>query len=195
MSLVREILFQFLALTTITVGILGTIISILMMFAPRRLEKLGRLLNYDFRLEDKLSWLNYPCQTSGFTFRFHRLCGTVMIAASGFLLAFLIFGFKAPPTPTVLAEVVTSSLMWLAKIVAASGLAIGGFLLLAPERLRKLEEKMNRNIDTQSLVNNLNESHDGFDSMSLRHPVLVGSIVLIASLILIVLSVTRLFRG
>jgi hypothetical protein len=58
----------------------------------------------------------------------------------------------------------------------------------------KIESKMNLWVDTQSVVNKLDEFHDDIDTIFFRHPKSFGFVGLIISTILFILSIVNLYN-
>jgi ABC-type lipoprotein release transport system permease subunit len=80
----------------------------------------------------------------------------------------------------------------LGKTAGLTGIALGFFLLLAPNKIRNIENIMNIEVDTQSVVDRLDESHNDIDPIFFQHSFLLGSTGLIVSIILTILSITNL---
>ena len=70
---------------------------------------------------------------------------------------------------------------------------IFGFILLFyPEKMRRIESKLNFRLQTQPIVDKLNNTVFELDSLLLRHPIIFGIIGFFLSVFIVILSTLNL---
>ena len=99
--------------------------------------------------------------------------------------------FSAPDY-AFLVEIIISALAMVGKIASILGFIFGFFLLFVPELMIKIENIMDSWIETEFMVDKLDEFHHGIDNIILKYPILFGFTGLMTSAILILLSIISL---
>jgi hypothetical protein len=194
MGLFWDIFLRFAQILTVIAGISGIALSLLLLFSPDLVRILSNFFNYQLNLEKKLSALNKYIQTGPIIYRHNILFGGCLIAGSIFVLIFLFFKLDVTKFSNIFNEIIVDSIILLGKISMITGIILGFFLLFSPKTTEKIEGKMNLWLDTQQVVNKLDEFHDDIDTIFFRHPKSFGFAGLIISTILFVLSIVNLYR-
>jgi len=188
MGIMWEICLNAIKILTLIVGISGIILSLLLLLSPDLAKRVSNLFNKRVNMDQKITYLNKYIPTEGLIFRHNIIFGIAFIAGSIFSLIFLFFQLEITGCSNILSEVMIKFLVLLGRISGLAGIVVGLFLLLAPEKIRNIEEKMSAGVDTQSVVEKLDEFHHNIDPIFFRYPRLLGSGVLIASVVLTILS-------
>ena len=193
MGLFWDIFLRFAQIITVIAGISGIALSLLLLFSPNLLRTLSNFFNYQLNLEKRLSALNKYIQTGPIIYRHNILFGGCLIAGSVFALIFLFFKLNLT-FANIINEIIVDSMILLGKISMIAGIILGFFLLFSPKTIEKVESKMNLWLDTQPIVNKLDEFHDDIDTIFFRHPKSFGFAGLIISTILFILSIVNLYN-
>jgi len=194
MGLFWDIFFRFAQILTVIAGISGIALSLLLLFSPNLVRTLSNFFNYQLNPEKRLRALNKYIQTGPIIYRHNILFGGCLIAGSIFALIFLFFKLDVTKFSSIFNEIVVVSMILLGKISMIAGIILGFFLLFSPKTIEKIESKMNIWIDTQTVVNKLDEFHDDIDTIFFRYPKSFGFAGLIISTILFVLSIVNLYN-
>jgi hypothetical protein len=94
----------------------------------------------------------------------------------------------------IINEIIFDSMILLGKISMIAGIILGFFLLFSPKTIEKVESKMNLWLDTQQVVDKLDEFHDDIDAVFFRHAKSFGLVGLIISTVLFILSIVNLYN-
>ncbi len=194
MGLFWDIFLRFAQIITVVAGISGIALSLLLMFSPNLLRTLSNYFNYQLNLEKRLSALNKYIQIGPIIYRHTILFGGCSIAGSVFALTFLFFKMNETIFANIIIEIIVDFMILLGKISMIAGILLGFFLLFSPKTVDKIESKMNFWVDTQSVVNKLDEFHDDIDTIFFRHPKSFGFVGLIISMTLFILSIVNLYN-
>jgi hypothetical protein len=81
---------------------------------------------------------------------------------------------------------------WVARVGCALGIVLGGFLLFAPGRLQRVENKLNTWFETRSIFAKLDQNIPEVDALFFRHPFFFGLTGAVLSFLVITLSVVNL---
>ncbi len=193
LNIVQDILLQSAEIVTLFVGIMGIILSLLLILSPLRFQKLSRKLNYWIHFDEKLLVLDTEFRTDRFIYRHHRMAGVLIIAGSIFILAFLFFKLDMDKLTEIffhqgktqlLNEVFLRAAILLGKIGGLVGVVLGVLLVVSAAKIQAIESKMESGLTTQPLVDKLNEFHGGLDATLTRYPLILGLAGLVASMLL-----------
>jgi len=195
MDIFFEIALQTTNLLTLIFGLSGLVLAALLLFSPDRIVSVGRFFNYRINLNSIIPYLNKDIRVEPLTFRHNRLFGAGLLAASLFVLYSLGGASGAAPFSGVLWSILFDVYLLLTKFSAVAGVLLGLALITFPEKIRKIETKMNSWFDTEPVANSLDEFHDSVDVIFLRHPLLFGAVFLIASFLLTILSISNLSKN
>ena len=197
-----EIGLEAAAVLTIVCGVAGLLLSLGLLFFPERIRHLNALLNRSYHVKERLAYFDQTLPGTLFIYRQPIVYGALLTVGSAVVLAFLAFQIDIDRllavlnlhgTRRLLWEMVLEAMMLTGKVAGAIGLLLGLALLIAPQRLQRVEARLNTWIGTQSLVDRLDSTSDAFDGFVFRRPVLTGSIGLLLSAVLIALSLFSFF--
>lgn len=200
MELIWDICLQAVSIFVLILGIVGLVLSLLLVITPNTIKSVSHALNRYVGVEKKLAYLNKPIQTDSFTYQHNILTGLSLIGGALFFLVFLFFRFDVAKTLNLflghdylfLYEIVLRSIVLIGKIAGVAGVAIGLCLLFLPETMVRIENRMDSWVATQDMVDKLDAFHFGIDKIILRFPLLFGFTGLMTSAVLIVLSTASL---
>lgn len=194
MGLFWDIFLRFAQIITVIAGISGIALSLLLLFSPNLVRTLSNFFNYQMNLEKRFSALNKYIQTGPMVYRHNFLFGGCLIAGSIFALIFLFFKMNETIFANIIIDIIVDFMILLGKISMIAGIILGFFLLFSPKTLQKIEGKMSLLLDTQQVVNKLDEFHDDIDTIFFRHSKSFGFVGLIISTILFILSIVYLYN-
>jgi len=194
MDVFFEIAIEATPILTLVFGVTGLVLAVLLLFAPGIIVSVGRFFNYRVNMNRIIPYLNKDIRTEHFTSRYNRLCGAGLLGGSLFVLYHLILTSGVSPFSGLLWSILFDVYILLLEISAAAGTILGIVLILFPEKIKKLEGKVNSWFDTEPVANSLDAFHDGVDIIFLRHPLLFGALILLASFFLTVMSIVNLSK-
>lgn len=190
MDIILNIVFKSLEILTLICGLLGLVLSLLLMAFPEKIKYLSDRFNRNFDVDAKLNFLDINVQTGHLFYRHHILAGIILIAGSSVLLAFLysnfdpqrfvrifVSGYKLLP----ISEIVLQAAMLIGKLAGLAGLVVGFILVFAVDKLESVDAKIAAPVVTKPFFDKLNTFHPGIDKIFLKYPVFFGMIGLIAS--------------
>jgi hypothetical protein len=203
MDLLREIGLQAIEIMTLVFGILGMTLSLLLLFAPQVAQSISGVLNRSVDIDKKLGALDRDIQTDQAIYGHPFLVGAGLICGSVFALFFFFSKFDATKFAQVFfgshhhafsGEIIFETVAWVGKIGCLVGLLIGIGLILAPRRLRAIDQKVNVRYETRSWIEKLQQPTYSLDVVFFRYPILSGLLVGSISCVLIVISILNLLR-
>jgi len=203
LNLAWDMILQSVEIFTLVVGILGIILSILLILSHTRFQKLSGKLDYWIYVDEKLAVLDTNFETDRFIYRHHRTAGAMMITGTIITLIFLFFRLDMNKLTAfinhkeklqTLNEIILSTAVILGKLAGLIGIALGILLIVSAGKIRTMENKMGSGLTTQPLVDKLNKFHGGLDTILLRHPLILGLAGLAASMLLAYIGSIFLFR-
>jgi hypothetical protein len=192
MEIMWEICLQAILILTIVIGISGISIFLCLLISPNSCNRMSNFCNRRVNIFHNLNRLNKYISTDRLLYDHNKLFGIALILGATFSFIFFFFQLKTPHVPNIIIELIINFLVLLCKIASLAGIALGLFLLLAPDRIRRIEKIMNIEVDTQSAVDRLDEFRNSVDPIFFQHSFMFGSIGLIASIILTSLSIINL---
>ncbi len=190
------------ALLTILCGVAGLLLSLGLLLFPERIRHLNALLSRSYHVKERLAYFDRTFPNTLFIYRHPLVYGALLTVGAVMVLIFLVCQIDTDDllavldlegTQRLLGEMALEAMMLLGKIAGTIGLLLGLALMIAPHRLQRIERRLNTWIGTQSLVDRLDSYNDAFDGFVLRRPVLTGTIGLLLSVILILLSMVGFF--
>ena len=203
MELLWEIGLQTLEILTLVFGILGMTTSLMLIFSPRLAKNLSNILNRSVDIEKKMDYLDKNIEITTFFYKHNLAMGLVLIAGSVFSLSFFFFSmditkfagiFFGSQRHVSTAEIIINAIIWIGKIGCLVGVFLGFLLAFAPDKLKRIENKLNSWFETKPMIKKLdNASHD-LDSFFFRHAIAVGVTGAILSFFLISLSIVNLLK-
>jgi hypothetical protein len=203
MNLLREIGLQAIEIMTLVFGILGMTLSLLLIFAPKVARNISGVLNRSVDIDKKLALLDKNIPTDRMIYDHPRLMGGFLAAGSVFALFFFFYKFD----PFVFArlffgshnhalsgEIVFQTVGWIGRFGCLAGLLAGIGLIIAPLRVRTIDQKMNTRYEMRSWIEKLQRPSLSLDTVLFRYPFVSGLLGGSISSVLIVLSILNLLR-
>ncbi len=198
-----EIAMQTVGILALIFGILGIAFSLLLLISPNVTKKISNVLNRYIDVDKKVSYLDKDIQTESIIYKHHVITGVCLIVGSGFILIFLMFKLDVGNLVNILFssqkfasinEIILDSLAMIGKIVGVAGIIIGFILLFSPEKMKRIEKKVNTWFSTQHMISKLDETQHDIDTFIYQHAVLFGLTGLIASIFLTVLATVNMLH-
>ena len=202
MSPMTKIFLDATAILTIVSGTAGLLLSLGLLFFPERTRRIDAFLSRNYRVKERLAYFDQTVRNELFIYKRPRLYGILFISGSLVTLVFLFFQMDIERLLAVLHVQETRRFLWAmvleamvltGQLAGMIGVIIGLFLMTAPGRLQHLENQLNRWIATKPLVDRLDVFNHVVNVFSFRHPVLIGSIGILLSTTLILLSLFSFF--
>jgi hypothetical protein len=202
MNAIVDICLDTTAILTIVCGAAGLIFSLSLIFFPERMRAIDAFLSRTYHLKERLAYFDQTIRNELFIYRHPVGCGCCFIVGSVVALIFLftqmdvarLLGvLQIQDTQRLLWEMVLEGLVIAGKLAGAIGVVIGLFLIIAPGRLQRIENRLNSWVATQPLVDRLDVFNHVVNVFSFRHPILIGSIGVLLSIVLIALSISSFF--
>jgi len=202
MNAIVDICLDTTAILTIVCGAAGLIFSLSLIFFPERMRAIDAFLSRTYHLKERLAYFDQTIRNELFIYRHPVSCGCCFIVGSVVALIFLftqmdvarLLGvLQIQDTQRLLWEMVLEGLVIAGKLAGAIGVIIGLFLIIAPGRLQRIENRLNSWVATQPLVDRLDVFNHVVNVFSFRHPILIGSIGVLLSIVLIALSISSFF--
>jgi len=202
MNAIIDICLDTTAILTIVCGAAGLIFSLSLIFFPERMRAIDTFLSRTYHLKERLAYFDQTIRNELFIYRHPLGCGFCFIIGSMVTMIFLftqmdvarLLGvLQVQDTQRLLWEMVLEGLVIVGKLAGAIGVIIGLFLIIAPGRLQRIENRLNSWVATQPLVDRLDVFNHVVNMFSFRHPILIGSIGVMLSIVLIALSISSFF--
>ena len=190
MSPTAQILLDATAILTIASGTAGLFLSLGLIFFPERTRRIDAFLSRTYQLKERLAYFDQTIRDELFIYRHPTLYGGLFVLGAFVTLIFLFFQLDVQ---RLLWEMGLDVLILTGKMAGVLGVVIGLFLMTAPGRLQRIEKRLNAWIATQPLVDRLDVFNQVVNVFSFRHPKLMGSIGVLLSAVLILLSLANFF--
>jgi hypothetical protein len=201
MEIAWDIALHTVEILTLLFGVLGMAFSLLLLFSPRLTKTVGDFFNRNVSVESRLNILDKDIKTETFIYSHHIIFGFCMVAGSVFALIFFVFGLNISNFAIVFIgsekylltlEIILSAFAWVARIACALGILFGGLLLFAPDRLRRIDGKMNIWFETRGIFAKLDRNIPQVDAFFFRYPFFFGLAGAVLSFLVITLSLVNL---
>jgi hypothetical protein len=203
MNLLWEIGLQTIEILTLVFGILGMTLSLMLLFAPRATRNLSNLFNRSLDVDGKLGFLDKDIPTENFVYGHPILVGALLAAGSVFAFLFFLFKFDVAlftliffgmRDQSALGEIIFQTIAWVGRVACLLGMMAGLGLVFVPWKLRAIEQRMNRWIETRVLFDKMNRPVKSLDTVFFRYPIFFGLLGGSISCLLIVLSILNLLH-
>jgi len=194
MQFLGDIFLSATGILTVLIGALGVIFSALLLFNPGAIVKWSGILNRSIDVERVFPALDRPVSTNSLAYKHPVIFGILLVIGSFFVLNFLFFQISAPLFSGFLGGILFEALVIMGKLACFCGIAIGLGLIFAPDKVKKLETRLDSWFDTEPLAEKLNRPIEQVDHIFLRRPLLFGAIGLLASFVLLILGAANLSR-
>jgi hypothetical protein len=201
MDIFWEIGLHTVEILTLLFGVLGMAFSLLLLISPRLTKSAGNFFNRNINIEPKINILDKDIKTETLIYGHHVVFGLCMVAGSVFAFIFFFFDmdivnfanvFLVSGKYFVIFEIVFHALAWVAKIACILGIVFGGFLLLAPDKMRNVDQKVNIWFETRGIFTKLDQTGPELDVFLFRHPFFFGLTGALVSFLIITLSIVNL---
>lgn len=186
--------YLWLTSSLLVLGILLIPLGLSFLFLPEKMTRIGERLNNWISTEHFFDSLNKPRYQERLVYRYHRLFGSFIIAASLISIYMLYFYTDVKPLMqkiTLMAE--TAFGKWLLEslyyiLLGANALAfvVGLIIFIRPSLLKTLEEKANSWIETEEKLKVLDRTKELPDTVLPGNPRIFGTLILIGALYIIV---------
>ena len=201
MEIFWEIGLHTVEILTLLFGVLGMAFSLLLLISPRLTKSAGNFFNRSINVEPKINILDKDIKTETLIYGHHVVFGLCMVAGSVFAFIFFFFDmnianfanvFLVSGKYFVIFEIVFYAFAWIAKIACILGIVFGGFLLFAPDKMRKVDQKVNIWFETRGIFAKLDQTGPELDVFLFRHPFFFGLTGALVSFLIITLSIVNL---
>ena len=201
MEIFWDIALHTVEILTLLFGVLGMAFSMLLLFSPQLTQTLGIFFNRNINVEPKINILDKDIETETLIYGHHVVFGLCMIAGSVFAFIFFVFNLDISNFANVfivsskyflVLEIVFYAFAWVARIACILGMVFGGFLLFAPDKMRRLESKVNTWFETQGIFEKLDRTGPELDVFLFRHSFFFGLGGALISFLIITLAVANL---
>ena len=201
MDIFWEIGLHTVEILTLLFGVLGMAFSLLLLISPRLTKSAGNFFNRNINVEPKINILDKDIKTETLIYGHHVVFGLCMVAGSLFAFFFFFFDmnienfanvFLVSGKYFVIFEIVFYAFAWIAKIACILGIVFGGFLLFAPDKMRKVDQKVNIWFETRGIFAKLDQTGPELDVFLFRHPFFFGLTGALVSFLIITLSIANL---
>ena len=201
MGIIIEIGLQFIEILTLVFGILGMTFSAMMMFSPNLTKGLSENLNRNIQLDNKIKFLDTEIELNTYFYRHNVVMGVLLIFGSALALFFFYISldinkfinvFFGSQPQLFFGDILITSVLWIVKLTCLAGLIFGGLLAFAPDRMKRLETKLNSWFETRPLVDKLDRPSNNVDSFFFRYPLTIGFTGTFISFLVLSLSIINL---
>ena len=201
MEIFWEIGLHTVEILTLLFGVLGMAFSLLLLISPRLTKSAGNFFNRNINVEPKINILDKDIKTETLIYGHHVVFGLCMVAGSVFAFIFFFFNinianfanvFLVSGKYFVIFEIVFYAFAWIAKIACILGIVFGVFLLFAPDKMRKVDQKVNIWFETRGIFAKLDQTGPELDVFLFRHPFFFGLTGALVSFLIITLSIANL---
>jgi hypothetical protein len=203
MEIFWEIGLQTTEILTLVFGIMGMILSLMMLFAPHLARNLSNVLNRSINVDKSIEFLEKDIEISEFLYKHHITMGIILVAGSAFSLFFFFFSLDVSKFAGIFfgsranafsAELIVSTITWIGKVGCLAGLLCGLLIIFVPEAMKRIESKLNSWFETKTMIDKFDKSSHDVDSFFFRHPVAVGLTGAVISFFLVSLSIINLLE-
>lgn len=192
MDLLTEVFLTATKMLTLFIGMSGLFLSVALLFRPQAVRRMSEKANASISFFPVSAMLDRRIEANRIAYRHPLWVGALFMAGSTFVLHFLYFQFSMPAIEAITAVILFEALVRLSRLAAFCGLLLGAALVLAPGRVRALEDRAGAWIDTQPFFKGLDRSNTTVDHIFLRYPLASGAVGLLASFVLTILSIYNL---
>jgi hypothetical protein len=201
MDIFWDILLNTVEILTLLFGVLGMAFSMLLLFSPRLTKTVGNFFNRSINLEPKINILDKDIKTETLIYSHHVVFGLCMVAGSLFAFIFFVFNLNVANFANVfivsqkyflIFEIVLYAFAWIARVACILGIVFGAFLLLAPDKMRNVDRKVNIWFETKGIFARFDQAGPELDVFLFRHPFFFGLSGVLVSFLIITLSVVNL---
>ena len=204
MKIIWEMGLQAVEVFTLVVGLLGIILSLLLLFDAQKIRALGRQFNRYIDIDRKFrQMIDRNISSDGLFYTHNILSGVCLIVGSAFILVFLFYrldvqGFLVAifgrGNFNTITDIVVSAMALVGKVAGIVGILLGSILLFDPDQLKSIEKRLNIWLATEPMIEKLEQSHPDVDTFVYQKPVLCGIIGLTTSILLTYLALGNILK-
>ena len=204
MKIFWEMGLQAVEIFTLVVGLLGIILSLLLLFDPQKIQQLGKRFNQYIDIDAKFrKMIDRNISSDGIFYTHNILAGICLIVGSAFILVFLFYRLDVQSILVALfgrgnfnavTDIVISAMALVGKLAGIVGILIGSILLFDPDQLKRIEKRLNIWLATEPMIEKLEQAHPDVDAFVYQRPVLCGIIGLTTSILLTYLALGNILR-
>ena len=204
MKIIWEMGLQVVEIFTLIVGLLGIVLSLLLLFDPQKIQQLGKRFNRYVDIDKKFrKMIDRNISTEGLFYNHNILAGICLIVGSALILVFLFYRLDVHSIMLALfgqgnfntiADIVISAMALVGKLAGIVGILLGSILLFDPDQLKNLEKRLNIWFATEPMIDRLEQSHPDIDAFVYKKPVLCGIVGLTTSVLLTYLALGNIFK-
>ncbi|MBW2410883.1 MAG: hypothetical protein JRF72_13880 [Deltaproteobacteria bacterium] len=201
MSILQQIALEVVEILTLVFGILGITFSLLLIFSPGLTKSISVAFNRNVNFDDKVSYLDKDISVDSFIYSHNVIFGICLSAGSAFALIFFFFSLDVSSFANIFFvsgkyvstnKMIFEAVSWIGKVACFVGLICGIIIIIAPEKMKRIEKVMASWFETRPVFDKLDESKRELDTLFFRHPIVCGTVGLIISVFVIVLSILNL---
>lgn len=170
--------------------------GLLALISPSLAQRLQQYGNHRISTRRALKWAEWPHRIERAFYRHHRAYGLILLVVS-LISLWILWQTVAPERlANILAagsahrlwlDIVLTSLYWLLLLGMLLAAALSALVIVRPSMLKTAERYSNRWISTRQASRRLERNSEMLDQQFLDYPRLAGTLVLLASLVLLVL--------
>ncbi|KPJ76118.1 MAG: hypothetical protein AMJ54_12770 [Deltaproteobacteria bacterium SG8_13] len=204
MKTIWEIGLQAVEVFTLVVGLLGIILSLLLLFDPQKIQSLGKQFNRYVDVDKRFrQMIDRNISSEGLFYKHNILAGIGLIVGSAFILVFLFYRLDVQSILVALfgknnfntvTDIVISSMALIGKVTGIVGILLGSILLFDPDQLKKIENRLNIWFATEPIIEKMEQAHPDVDAFVYKKPVLCGIIGLTTSVLLTYLALGNILK-
>ena len=201
MEIFWDIALHTVEILSLLFGVLGMTFSLLLLFSPRLTKSLGNFFNRSIYVGPSANILDKDIPTEALIYSHHIISGLCLILGSVFGLIFFFFKIDIANFANVFLgsqkyymtiEIIFFFFAWIARIGCIFGLVFGIFLLVAPQKMKALENRVNTWFETRTFFEKLDQSGPELDILFFRYPFFFGMAGAVLSFLIITLSIVNL---
>ncbi len=201
MEIIWDIALHTLGLLTLLFGVLGMAFSLLLLFSPRLTKSIGDFFNRNVTVGSSVSILDTDIPTEALIYSHHVIFGICFVAGSTFALIFFFINIDIANFANVFLgsqkyyqtlEIIFFFFAWTARIGCILGLVFGIILLIAPQKMRAIESRLNTWFETRTFFEKLDKPGPELDALFFHYPYFFGVAGAIVSFLIITLSIVNL---
>ena len=204
MEIFWEMGLQAVEIFTLVVGLLGIILSLVLVFDSRKIQQISQRFNQYIDIDGRFrKMIDRNIDTEGLFYKHNILTGVCLIVGSAFILVFLFYRLDVQSILNALfgkgnfntiTDIVISSMAMVGKVAGIVGILIGSVLLFDPDQLKSIEKRLNIWFATEPMIEKLEQAHPDVDAFVYQKPVLCGIIGLTTSILLTYLALGNLLK-
>jgi hypothetical protein len=197
-----QILAPSLNAFALVVSLLGLAIGVGLLVSASGTLAIFRRVNRRVSMRQATRALEVPRNVEGPAGKRHPLMGIAFLIGGGYTAIVLLtqvdtaraISAIGAARNAVAAGLVIDAVRWFLVVGGTAAVALGAMLLLAPDRLRVVEERANRWVSTRQMLRGSEDMHEGLDRLVVAHPRAAGALLCAGSVVATAGFALLLFR-